>query len=415
MNPAPPTHRRILLVDDNTAIHEDFHKILVGREAATADIDQAAALFFGDQPNPTSATRFDLTCATQGEEALLQVQSSLAAHTPFALAFVDMRMPPGWDGLETIRQLWQADPHLEVVLCTAYSDHSWLEIQAGLGTTDRLLILKKPFDTMEVQQMALALTEKWHLRQRTESRHASAEAAQRRHTQAVVETHQAQLQCVTDRLRALIPPVHDLLASAMTLETTRRLDQVQGLARQLRRDGETISQLARDLQRLAALHIGPPLPGARSAPLLASCQRAIEASAIVAGLKGLRIQVETPPGPPPTAAGDPDALGQLLLLLVDMAVRRVDEGTVRIKFESRAEANEIDVFLLLPRDTPPLEPYGWDAQTGPSAMFALATHLASLQGGTLAPLPPSAKESAHAIGVVLTLPLGGANPVRTAG
>ena len=74
------------------------------------------------------------------------------------------RMPPGWDGLETIRRLWQVYPELEIVICTAYSDHSWQKIQHTLGSPDRLVILKKPFDKVEVQQLALALTEKWNLR-----------------------------------------------------------------------------------------------------------------------------------------------------------------------------------------------------------------------------------------------------------
>src|SRR5207302_332105 len=97
-------------------------------------------------------------------EALGLVERAMAANQPHAMAFVDMRMPPGWDGLETIRRLWQIHPHLEVVICTAYSDHSWQEIQQTLGSADRLLILKKPFDKVEVQQLALALTEKSNLR-----------------------------------------------------------------------------------------------------------------------------------------------------------------------------------------------------------------------------------------------------------
>jgi PAS domain S-box-containing protein len=102
--------------------------------------------------------------AFQGEEGLTKVERALAAEKPYALAFVDMRMPPGWDGLETIRRLWQVYPELEVVICTAYSDHSWHQIQQTLGINERLLILKKPFDKVEVEQLALALTEKWNLR-----------------------------------------------------------------------------------------------------------------------------------------------------------------------------------------------------------------------------------------------------------
>jgi len=80
-----------------------------------------------------------------------------------------VRMPPGWDGIETISRIWEADPDIQVVLCTAYSDYSWDEIAGRLGSTDRLVILKKPFDAVEVLQLASALTEKWALLQRVKS------------------------------------------------------------------------------------------------------------------------------------------------------------------------------------------------------------------------------------------------------
>jgi two-component system NtrC family sensor kinase len=91
------------------------------------------------------------------------VIASVSAARPFALAFVDMRMPPGWDGLETIERLWQVDPHLQIVICSAYSDHSWADLRARLGARESLLILKKPFDTLEVVQCAHALATKWTL------------------------------------------------------------------------------------------------------------------------------------------------------------------------------------------------------------------------------------------------------------
>lgn len=72
-------------------------------------------------------------------------------------------MPPGWDGIETVEQIWLHDPCVEVVLCTAYSDHSWHEIFGRLNRSGRLLVLKKPFDPMEVRQLAASLTEKWSL------------------------------------------------------------------------------------------------------------------------------------------------------------------------------------------------------------------------------------------------------------
>ena len=93
------------------------------------------------------------------------VEQAVAAGTPYALAFVDMRMPPGWDGLQTIEQIWKADPEIQVVICTAFSDHPWHEIAARLGKTDRLLILRKPYDPVEVEQLAVSLACKWELGQ----------------------------------------------------------------------------------------------------------------------------------------------------------------------------------------------------------------------------------------------------------
>ena len=86
------------------------------------------------------------------------------------MAFVDVRMPPGWDGVETTAKIWQKYPDLQVVICTAYSDYSWEEMLKKLGYSDRLVILKKPFDNIEVLQLAISMTEKWRLYQQAKLR-----------------------------------------------------------------------------------------------------------------------------------------------------------------------------------------------------------------------------------------------------
>jgi diguanylate cyclase (GGDEF)-like protein/PAS domain S-box-containing protein len=152
-------NRRILLVDDMPTIHEDFRKILA-RSAFDADLDTDEAVLFGTEGR-ASVSQFELASAYQGAEAINMVQASVRADLPYAMAFVDMRMPPGCDGVEAVERLWKEDPALQVVLCTAYSDYSWQEILARLDVRDRLLILKKPFDAIEVYQFANALTTKW--------------------------------------------------------------------------------------------------------------------------------------------------------------------------------------------------------------------------------------------------------------
>jgi signal transduction histidine kinase len=152
-------NRRVLLVDDMPAIHDDFHKILAPARGAST-LHAAKAALFGDEIDDAFVA-FELDSAFQGEEALAKVQASLRNGLPYAMAFVDMRMPPGWDGTETIERLWHADPRLQVVICTAYSDDSWERVLGRLDARDRLLILKKPFDSIEVRQLASALTAKW--------------------------------------------------------------------------------------------------------------------------------------------------------------------------------------------------------------------------------------------------------------
>jgi diguanylate cyclase (GGDEF)-like protein len=152
---------RVLIVDDNRAIHEDFRKILLGPEL-DENLQALDAVLFGDAaPAADTAALFRLDSAYQGAEALALVQRSLSERAPYSVAFIDMRMPPGWDGLETIERLWGVDPEIQVVICSAYSDHDWQELIARLGRSDKLLILKKPFERIEVLQCAHALAAKW--------------------------------------------------------------------------------------------------------------------------------------------------------------------------------------------------------------------------------------------------------------
>ncbi|MBV4550538.1 EAL domain-containing protein [Pseudomonas sp. SWRI102] len=164
MNPmSVPANRRILVVDDTPAIHQDFRKILSPSAGNDDSLDDTESLLFGTPQ--VNRLQFQIDSAYQGEEALELVKRAQAEGQPYALVFADMRMPPGWDGLQTIEQLWKADPRLQIALCTAYSDYSWETMSERIEFDDQLLILKKPFDTLEIRQMASAMTWKWQLAQ----------------------------------------------------------------------------------------------------------------------------------------------------------------------------------------------------------------------------------------------------------
>ncbi len=160
---------RILIIDDNPSIHLDFKKILK-TERSSNNLDKLNSMIFGNEAVEKESIElpfFHIDNALQGKEGIDRIKKALKEKKPYTLAFVDIRMPPGLDGIETIKAIWALDKELQIVICTAYSDYTWEETVETLGVTDSLLILKKPFDSIAVRQFACALTKKWQLMQAT--------------------------------------------------------------------------------------------------------------------------------------------------------------------------------------------------------------------------------------------------------
>jgi signal transduction histidine kinase/DNA-binding NtrC family response regulator len=158
---------RVLVVDDHRSIHADIKKLL--ETAPPSRVDEVEHALFDVVPAATVGL-FTVDSAFQGNEGAAMVGRARAEGRPYALAIVDMRMPPGWDGLQTVEQMWAMDPELQVVICTAYSDTSWHHIRQRFSDHHRFLILMKPFAPIELCQMVGAMTEKWHLAQQARLR-----------------------------------------------------------------------------------------------------------------------------------------------------------------------------------------------------------------------------------------------------
>jgi PAS domain S-box-containing protein len=186
----PPENRRILIIDDNRSIHEDFRKILQRHPEYRTPLADTKALLFGEEPEAPAPLDFEIDSAFQGQQGLKLVQEALRTGRPYALAFVDIRMPPGWDGIETISHIWKECPELQVVICTAYSDYSWQEMIDQLGNSDSLLMLKKPFDNIEVMQLAHALTQKWSLGNQVKARVRDLDQLVSQRTTQLMEANQ---------------------------------------------------------------------------------------------------------------------------------------------------------------------------------------------------------------------------------
>jgi diguanylate cyclase (GGDEF)-like protein len=230
---------RLLMIDDNPRIHEDYRKILAGRDRDK--VSSAEAALFGEQPRHEGPT-FDVDSAMQGHDGVERARRARDEGRPYSVAFVDMRMPPGWDGLETIEQLWKIDPEVQVVVCSAYTDYDWLELLERLGHSDKLIVIKKPFEPIEILQSASALSRKWQNARALKHHIESLERA------------------VTDRTRGLEAANRQLrhLAShdALTALPNRLLldDRVAQAIAQANRQGHEFGLLVVDLDRFKLIN-----------------------------------------------------------------------------------------------------------------------------------------------------------------
>ncbi len=348
-------NRRVLVIDDNEAIHADFRKILTPAPVASDELLVAEAELFGTQAPPSAMVQFDLVTVTQGRDGHEAVRRAQSEGRPFAMAFVDMRMPPGWDGLETIQHIWADCPEIEIVICTAFSDYSWEETVRRLGRTDRLLIVKKPFDHTEVLQVASALTHKWNLQQ------------QARRTLSDLS------ELVRDRTRDLERARDDLLTLNRELVHARDAAEaanrsktlfLANISHELRTPMTAIIGYTEELQlHLADLPAGSPERDAletirRNAQhLVVIIGDLLDMSKIEAGkltveriateplrvvddvvtllrpkaaAKGLTLTCELATPMPTTVATDPLRLRQILLNLTDNAIKFTKTGGVRV-------------------------------------------------------------------------------------
>jgi diguanylate cyclase (GGDEF)-like protein len=237
-------NRRILVIDDNAAIHQDFGKVLrvPPDQAAHAALAILEADVLGEPVEPSVRPGFEVDSAYQGQEGVAMAARAVANRSPYALAFVDMRMPPGWDGLQTIEQLWAVDPDVQVVVCSAHADYDWTEVVRRLGHSDRLLVLRKPAEAIEVLQCATALSRKWENDRWVKEQVGGLEAD--------IANRTYRLESANRQLRHLA--MHDPLTG---LPNRVLLDDrlAQAIAR-AERDGRSFAVLACDLDRFKLIN-----------------------------------------------------------------------------------------------------------------------------------------------------------------
>lgn len=340
-------YKHILLVDDNESIHEDIKSILSNSiskqdEELKGIEDQLFGNSSDEQETAISRIDYEIDHAYQGKEAVKMVEKAHEAGKPYSLIFMDVRMPPGMDGIQTIKEIWKDYPYTEIVICTAYSDYSWDKIVSNLGNTDKLLFMKKPFDATALKQTALTLTTKWKLQQEAISYTEKLEKEVDERTSELnklvdkykemkdkaEEASAAKSVFLANMSHEIRTPMNGVIGMTDLLLNTDLNEEQRELSRMVKRSGDSLLRVINDILDFSKIEAGKMDIEDIPFKVRDLIKEVVEMISFTSDEKGLSIEYSIDENIPNQLLGDPIRLRQVLLNYGSNAVKFTDEGSI---------------------------------------------------------------------------------------
>ncbi|MEQ1863533.1 MAG: response regulator [Micropepsaceae bacterium] len=328
---------RILIADDEPHVLEDYLKCLAtlaGANGSSPTADALEAELFGTQeadkenaaPVTLSTPRVEVVTVRQGVDAVAAVEQAQRDGRPFAVAFLDVRMPPGIDGVEAAARIRAIDGDVNIVVVTAYSDTDLDAIGRRVGPPGKLFYLTKPFHPLEIQQFANALTHKWQAEQSL--RVANRLAVEREGAEAANRAKSEFLATMSHEMRT---PLNGVIGITNALFDTALSPKQQDLLTIVRKSGEDLLRIINDILDFSKLDAG----GMEFEDLAFDLYSLLDYSAEIVGsdarAKSLSVKVDIKPDVPQFIRADAGRVRQVVVNLLGNAVKFTAHGGVDLK------------------------------------------------------------------------------------